>query len=561
MKQIITLMAVLFSATCFAQSVGIGTSTPDASAQLDITSTSKGLLIPRMNLSQRNLIATPTAGLMIYQTDNTPGFYFYNGSLWSAVSSAFALPFANNYTGAANALSIDMLGNLNNATFKTATYNAGSKGFFGEARGNNSVAGYFTVAGSPTGANALQTDVGDVLLNTTSGKVGIGTSTVLAAAKLQIKSSGFGMIHTDLTDNVQVASYVSASGGWLGTRSNHSLHLFANNSLERVTLTPAGNFGIGTTAPISILDINGRARLRDNGVNNSAGIWYNKTANADGAFVGMINDTTFGFYGATAPGGWQIGMDVKNGLMGIGTTDPTAPLSFANNIGNKIALWGDATGGHYGLGIQGSLLQMYSSASNADIAFGYGSSYAFTENARLFGAGNMHLGKYSTWATAIDDRKINFGDGDYAYIGEVGADDRLELRAGAFNFKNGDVFIGTNDFIKGAGYKLRVGGKIFSEEVRVQLQSAWPDYVFEKKYKRLSLLELEKYVDENKHLPNIPSAEEIEKDGQHLGEIQRKMLEKIEELTLYILDQNKRIEKIERENMEFKIRLNKKIKK
>ncbi len=232
--------------------------------------------------------------------------------------------------------------------------------------------------------------------------------------------------------------------------------------------------------------------------------------------------------------------------MGIGLTDPTAPLSFPNTIGNKISLWGDATGGHYGLGIQGSLLQIYSSANNADIAFGYGSSNAFTENARLFGGGNMHLGKYGTWSTAADDRKINFGDGDYAYIGEVGADDRLELRAGAFNFKNGDVFIGTNDFVKGAGYKLRVGGKIFSEEVRVQLQSAWPDYVFEKNYRKLSLDELEKYVGENKHLPNIPSAKEIEKDGQRLGEIQIKLLEKVEELTLYILELKKEIEAIKK---------------
>ena len=54
--------------------------------------------------------------------------------------------------------------------------------------------------------------------------------------------------------------------------------------------------------------------------------------------------------------------------------------------------------------------------------------------------------------------------------------------------------------------------------------------------------ELEKYVDENKHLPNIPSAKEIEKDGQHLGEIQRKMLEKIEELSLYVIELKKEID-------------------
>lgn len=65
-------------------SVGIGsTTTPNTSAQLDVNSTNKGFLPPRMTQSQRNNIATPATGLLIYQTDNTPGFYYYNGSAWA----------------------------------------------------------------------------------------------------------------------------------------------------------------------------------------------------------------------------------------------------------------------------------------------------------------------------------------------------------------------------------------------------------------------------------------------------------------------------------------------
>jgi len=83
MKQIFTLLAaVLFTVTTYAQ-VGIGTTTPDASAALDITSTSKGLLIPRMTNTQRDAISSPVIGLMIYQTDGTVGFYYYNGSTWA----------------------------------------------------------------------------------------------------------------------------------------------------------------------------------------------------------------------------------------------------------------------------------------------------------------------------------------------------------------------------------------------------------------------------------------------------------------------------------------------
>ena len=87
MKQIFTLLAaVLLTATTYAQ-VGIGTTTPDASSALDITSTTKGLLIPRMKAAERDVISSAATGLMIYQTDGTPGFYYYNGSSWEGYYS------------------------------------------------------------------------------------------------------------------------------------------------------------------------------------------------------------------------------------------------------------------------------------------------------------------------------------------------------------------------------------------------------------------------------------------------------------------------------------------
>ena len=90
MKNICTLLAaVLLTATTYAQ-VGINNENPDASAALDITSTTGGLLVPRMTNTQRDAISSPATGLMIYQTDGTVGFYYYNGGGWAEVAATSA---------------------------------------------------------------------------------------------------------------------------------------------------------------------------------------------------------------------------------------------------------------------------------------------------------------------------------------------------------------------------------------------------------------------------------------------------------------------------------------
>ena len=87
---ILSIGLLLGSVSVFAQkdNVGIGTTTPDASAVLDIQSNNKGLLIPRMSLDQRKSVNRPATGLMIYQTDEKAGFYFYNGDDWKPLTEA-----------------------------------------------------------------------------------------------------------------------------------------------------------------------------------------------------------------------------------------------------------------------------------------------------------------------------------------------------------------------------------------------------------------------------------------------------------------------------------------
>lgn len=96
-------------------------------------------------------------------------------------------------------------------------------------------------------------------------------------------------------------------------------------------------------------------------------------------------------------------------------------------------------------------------------------------------------------------------------------------------------------------YKLFVTGGILTDEVRVALSASgtWADYVFAKDYKLKPLSEVEAFINTNGHLPNVPSAATVKQDGIALGDMSRIQQEKIEELTLYIIAQNKRIEALE----------------
>jgi hypothetical protein len=97
------------------------------------------------------------------------------------------------------------------------------------------------------------------------------------------------------------------------------------------------------------------------------------------------------------------------------------------------------------------------------------------------------------------------------------------------------------------GYKLSVSGKIICTELRVNLMENWPDYVFDDGYPLMPLGKLEEYISLNGHLPDVPSAEAIGDCGIEVGAMQRLMMEKIEELTLYIIQQQKEIQELQDE--------------
>jgi hypothetical protein len=105
-----------------------------------------------------------------------------------------------------------------------------------------------------------------------------------------------------------------------------------------------------------------------------------------------------------------------------------------------------------------------------------------------------------------------------------------------FDRNNGNVGIGTSP----GNFKLAVNGKIWGTEVQVAVTKP-PDYVFEKSYPLPTLEEVKSFIDQNKHLPEIPSAKEMEANGVNIGEMNMLLLKKIEELTLYVIEQQKEI--------------------
>ncbi|NSL87322.1 hypothetical protein ECE50_010805 [Chitinophaga sp. Mgbs1] len=107
---------------------------------------------------------------------------------------------------------------------------------------------------------------------------------------------------------------------------------------------------------------------------------------------------------------------------------------------------------------------------------------------------------------------------------------------------SGNIGIGTTDT---KGYKLAVGGVIIAERMRVKAMASWPDYVFENSYQRPSLAALDRYINEHKHLPEIPAATEVAAKGIDVAEMNALLLKKIEELTLYLIEEHKRNNELE----------------
>jgi hypothetical protein len=285
------ILSISITTDLLAQGVAINSSGVDAdnSAMLDVKSTEKGMLIPRMTLSQRNLISNPATGLMIFQIDNTPGFYYYNGFSWNAMYSS----------------------DLDDGDWVV--------------NGNDMYSGV-------------------------SGNVGIGVSSSIGA-KLHVGGSGTydGIIRlVNSGAGGSDWSMVSTNSSWTaGTERLLFCYGTPSSNSSKIVFTGSGNVGIGTNSPTHKLHVNGDMRLVNglydyNGDVGGSG----QVLTSTGSGVDWVDMNSYGYVSgsgtATSIAFWQdnstlsssnlLYWDHTNKRMGLGTNSPQSQLHITEDM-------------------------------------------------------------------------------------------------------------------------------------------------------------------------------------------------------------------------------------
>ena len=388
------------------------------------------------------------------------------------------------------------------------------------------------------------------------------------------------------------------------------LFLMFSNSIDAQIYYDGVSFGVGTDDPEEFLDVNGKVKLRSQliirNLQNENKIKLTAQGNEDSYILGHLG------IGTMIP---EYELDVLKNIRAnrhliVGGNHDNKPYEngklFIRNLQNenKIKLTAQRNEdsyilGHLGIGTmipEYELDVLKNIRANRHLIVGGNHDNKPYENGKLFIRNLHNENKIKLTAQGNEDSYIlghlgigtmipeyeldvlkdirakrhlivggNHDNKPYEngklFITNLHNENKIKLTAqrNECSFIEGKLLIGSTDItnnVNNSIHKLLVEGSIGARQVIVESQG-WSDYVFTSDYKLPSLEEVEKYINENGHLKDIPSADEVSEKGIDLGKMDSGLLMKVEELTLYIIEQNKKMETVIQQNVELSNRLKK----
>lgn len=389
-------------------------------------------------------------------------------------------------------------------------------------------------------------------LSWSQGNVGIGTA--IPTGKLHIDLNGTAntlaiIIDDDDNPSIRLRQGGISRGFLMTTPDEFKLGTYSSNPTgklvfhtagsDRMFLTPDGDLGFGIDNPVSKFQIVGGSdvSLTSNG--------YLMLGSAGGASLAFDNNeimarndsATADLFIQAEGGATQFGDESESNI----EIENSSIQAYYNGSAETLILQGAAGGKtRLGNGFDFANTKLHiSTGTDADLD--------------AASSGYLMMGLSSGINIVADNNEIqarNSGAASHLYLQNKGGNVFI---GDATNFTGSHrLGVDGNAVILGAvrigntatpaGYKLAVDGKAIVTELLVRLVPNWPDYVFDKNYKLPGLNEVEDFIKKNNHLPGIPSAKTLEVNGLNVGEMQKLQMEKIEELTLYIIGLKKEIE-------------------
>ncbi len=372
----------------------------------------------------------------------------------------------------------------------------------------------------------LNTQVG--LRNLTSGTAAAATYFATSLGST-ISMSTYNLNFTDNGIFQKRAGVINATGTGginVGTTAAAQLSLWTNN-LKRLTVSSTGSVGIGTATPDKWFTV----------VSPTANNTQIAKFADDARYIGLGRDEVAAFTLAGAVADMYMGNNGTNtyirGNVGIGTNTPKEHLQ----IGDRIVFH---DGGAKYLGYN----MFYNGANNERLVADYSSALSF-----YGGEFNFQTATTGAAGTLVNTTSKFI----IKNTGEVGIGTSTPTKTltvmGDMSITSAATY--AFDIIDAAtpsvvNFRVQKDGKVYAREVNVQL-TPFPDYVFDKDYKLATLSEVEAYINANKHLKGFEAAKEYESKGMNVGEVVKLQQEKIEELTLYIIEQQKQLEELKKD--------------